>query len=171
MLDAILIAAEPVRASGAERVWITWCDQIAVSRVTLDAIAAVEEAEPSVAVVLPTIQRVDPYIHFERSDGVLTRVLQRREGDRMPAEGEADIGVFSLSRRSYIEELPDVAGSAERGSATGERNFLPLIPALARRGGAHTVSATDPIESVGINTPEELAYVEAWLSAGKARTE
>ena len=49
------------------------------------------------------------------------------------------------------------------GRGTGERNFLPFIPWLAGRKPVVTFPCTDPMEALGINTPEDLQQVEAWL--------
>jgi len=49
------------------------------------------------------------------------------------------------------------------GTTTGERNFLPFVPWLAQRRLVATFPCTDPMEAVGINTPDELRQVEAWL--------
>ena len=37
--------------------------------------------------------------------GRITDVLHRREGDAMPPKGESDIGLFALSRLTYLERL------------------------------------------------------------------
>jgi len=166
MLDAILLARPEVLRSRAKTVWITWCDQVAVRKETLDRLAGQERQRPEAALLLPTVQRETPYIHFERdAAGEIVRVLQRREGDTMPAEGEADLGLFGLSRAAYLELLPRFAATLDRGTGTGERNFLPFISWLQGRGVVRSVPATHWLESVGVNTPEELALVEAQLSA------
>lgn len=164
MLDAILIPLERVRALNPREVWITWCDQVAVESDTVTRLAATMAAEPRPALAFPTARRDNPYIHFTRGeDGRIRAVLQRREGDAMPAVGEGDIGLFALSGPAYLEALPGWAATATGGAGTSERNFLPFIPWLARRGPVVTVPATLPMEAVGINTPEELALVEAHL--------
>jgi NDP-sugar pyrophosphorylase family protein len=162
MLDAILCAREEVRAERPSRVWITWCDQIAVSPLTIAKLAEAEDEHPGAPLVLATVRRRDPYIHFERdAGGRITAVRQRREGDAMPAEGESDAGLFALSRNAYLGL--DRLAAPVAGLGTGERNFLPLIPALARSGDVVTVACEDPVEAVGINTPAELQAIEAYL--------
>jgi bifunctional UDP-N-acetylglucosamine pyrophosphorylase/glucosamine-1-phosphate N-acetyltransferase len=165
MLDAILLARECVTAATPDRVWITWCDQVAVHRETLERLVAIESEVVAPALVMPTHVSRNPYIHFARGlDRRITRVLHRREGDDMPSTGESDIGVFSLSGRVYLEELVRYDAEAESGAATHERNFLPFIPWLARDADVVTFPCTAPIEAVGINTPAELACVERWLA-------
>jgi hypothetical protein len=74
------------------------------------------------------------------------------------------MGLFAMSVAAYGERLPAYAREAAIGSITGERNFLPFIPWLARTDRVTTFPCEDPMEAVGINTPEELALVEQYLS-------
>ena len=163
MLDAILIGARAAEVEHADRAWIVWCDQVAVLVSTLTRLADTERRDPA-DVIFPTVSGSAPYIHFPRdAEGRIVEVLQRREGDVMPEYGESDMGVFSLSAAALRKELPAFDRATTSGAGTGERNFLPFIPWLARRSRVLTVPCTDPREAVGINTPEELASVESWL--------
>ncbi|MFN7914453.1 MAG: NTP transferase domain-containing protein [Vicinamibacterales bacterium] len=164
MLDAILLARPLVEASAAGDVWITWCDQVGVHPATVAALAGAAEAHPGAAMVMPTCTRPEPYIHLERdARGRIARVLHRREGDRMPAVGESDMGVFGLSRRAFVDDLHAYSTEASLGEGTGERNFLPFIPWVESRGGVVTFPCTEPEESTGVNTPDELAFIEHYL--------
>jgi len=170
MLDAILRAAPCIEPDTFDRVWIVWCDQVGVLPETLGRLVKAEPAG-SPALAFPVVRRTEPYIHFPRdADGRITGVLQRREHDTLPDEGESDMGVFSLSMTAYSERLPEFAASVSVGRGTGERNFLPFIPWLAARDLVVTVPCTDPHEAVGINTPDELAAVEAWLHRRTSRS-
>jgi bifunctional UDP-N-acetylglucosamine pyrophosphorylase/glucosamine-1-phosphate N-acetyltransferase len=185
MLDAIRIAEPALRAPAEQLgsdpdcspprwVWITWCDQIAVSAETAARLAReCDAASGDVAVVMPTVARGAPYIHLARdAEGRIARILQAREGDAMPARGEGDMGLFALSQRAFFEWLPRFdAEDAARGSGTGERNFLPFLAWLRGRGEVRTFPVTREIESVGINTREELARVERHLTMGGAAGE
>ena len=95
--------------------------------------------------------------------GRIVRVLHRREGDVMPAVGESDAGLFSLSLAAYLELLATFAAEPGTGTATGERNFLPFIPWASARGGVVTFPCTDPSEAIGVNTPDDLEVVERTL--------
>jgi bifunctional N-acetylglucosamine-1-phosphate-uridyltransferase/glucosamine-1-phosphate-acetyltransferase GlmU-like protein len=164
MLDAILAPLADVAARRAASVWITWCDQVAISEATVTGLAAITAGPAAPDLALPTAQVEQPYIHFVRDgNGRIAGVLQRREGDVMPPIGETDSGLFALSRQAYLEHLPVFARDQVPGAGTGERNFLPFVPWMARRGIVRTFPVRDPIESVGINTPEDLALVEAHL--------
>jgi bifunctional UDP-N-acetylglucosamine pyrophosphorylase / glucosamine-1-phosphate N-acetyltransferase len=164
MLDAILCAVPQVTRSDADVVWITWCDQVAVRSETATALAEMVNGRTRPALAFPTLTGPQPYIHFARNGaGQILNVLHRREGDEMPEYGESDIGLFALSRRAYLEDLPAFAGEASPGSGTGERNFLPFIPWLSARELVETLTVSDPVEAIGVNTPGELARVAAHL--------
>ena len=167
MLDAILLATPFLREDPPEWVWITWSDQIAILPQTAGALAATCDGAGDTAMVVATIERSDPYIHFERDrDGRIRHILHAREGDAMPERGESDMGLFAVSAHAYFELLPRYADEAAPGSATEERNFLPFIGWLHGQAEVLTISGHDPMESVGINTLEELARVETFLDDG-----
>jgi molybdopterin-guanine dinucleotide biosynthesis protein A len=164
MLDAILLAMPFVGRSRADEIWITWSDQVGVLPATVQRLADAMAAAPPPALALPTVVRDAPYIHFERDEaGRVSRLLQRREGDAMPARGESDMGLFAMARNAFEQELEAFARAGPSGRATGERNFLPFVPWLAGRRIVATVPCTDPMEAIGINTPAELRLVEDWL--------
>lgn len=166
MLDAIVLAAPIVRVRRPRRVAITWCDQIALSDATIRRVYQRAMAPDAPAMVLPTLMVDHPYIHFERdSSGSIVRVCQRREGDTMPANGETDMGLFDLSLEAYLDELAEFSRQTVADAGTGERNFLPFIPWLGARARVETVSGASRIETIGVNTPDELAAVEAHLAS------
>ena len=166
MLDAIMAAAPMVSADQPDSVWILWGDQVAVLPQTMARLAEVMSRQPAPPLAFPTVAASDPYIHFPRdASGRITGVLQRREGDTMPADGESDIGLFAMSRQTYERRLPEYAAVASPGRGTRERNFLPFIPWLAALDDVETFPCTDPREARGINTPEDLREVEAWLQS------
>jgi bifunctional N-acetylglucosamine-1-phosphate-uridyltransferase/glucosamine-1-phosphate-acetyltransferase GlmU-like protein len=165
MLDAILAAAPAVARQKPTRIAITWCDQLAVSATTVHRLRARAMASDAPALVFPTVETDRPYIHFDRnSTGRIVGVRHAREGDDMPSRGEGDVGLFDLSLDAYLEHLPAFARDAEPSASTRERNFLPFIPWLAARCPVETMAAVSAIEAVGINTPEELAAIEAHLT-------
>lgn len=164
MLDAILLADARVRAYEPRHVWITWCDQVAVHPRTVEGLAERSRPGSSAAVVLPTVNRADPYVLLVRdAAGRIVDILQRREGDPMPEAGETEMGLFSLSVDAYTRLLPEFARQDQAGATTRERNFLPFIPWVSARATVETFPAQDEIESVGVNTPDELRLVEDYL--------
>ncbi len=163
MLDALLAGRDAVLAHAPDRVWITWCDQVAISHATVIRLEALDASPDRPDLAMPLVEQSPPYVHFERDrEGRLTGVRQRREGDPMPDTGVSDAGLFSLSRRAYEQWLPEYAATARAGALTGERNFLPFVPWLATRGSIETFEAP-AVEARGVNTPEDLAAVEAHL--------
>lgn len=169
MLDAILAAAPEVRVHQPTDVWITWADQVGVLPETLRRLDAAMSEVPMPALALPTVLKEHPYIHFERdASGRIVRLLQKREGDLMPEQGESDMGVFALSAETFDRDLENYAREVVPGSGTGERNFVPFVPWIAQRARAVTVACTDPREAIGINTREELSTVEQWLREPQA---
>jgi bifunctional UDP-N-acetylglucosamine pyrophosphorylase/glucosamine-1-phosphate N-acetyltransferase len=166
MLDAILAATDAVRRHNPREVWITWCDQIAVHPRTVARLAALTEARRDAALIMPTVWRADPYIHLRRdSEGRIRQVLHRREGDEMPDVGESDMGLFALTAATFADLLPAYARDVEIGQATSERNFLPFIPWVAARRPVVTWPCEDPMEAVGVNTPEDRQQVERYFAA------
>jgi NDP-sugar pyrophosphorylase family protein len=171
MLDALLLAVPAAARFHTDRIWTVWCDQVGLLPATLSRLAEAERAVPPPALVFPTVRQSPPYIHFDRdTTGRIVRVLQRREQDAMPDQGESDMGLFAFSRNTFSELLVEFARDAATGRGTGERNFLPFIPWLAGRAGVVTIPSTDPREAVGVNTPEDLQLVEAWLEQRAAGT-
>jgi bifunctional UDP-N-acetylglucosamine pyrophosphorylase / glucosamine-1-phosphate N-acetyltransferase len=166
MLDAVLLARPAVEAALPRRVLITWCDQVAILPATVDRIVDAARSEPEPDLVLPTCLGEHPYVHLTRDHhGRIDGVLHRREGDAMPDRGESDAGVFDLSCDCYLQALPRYAVDPAIGARTGERNFVPFVARVAQSGVAVTVPCSEREEAIGINTPEELAVLEAHLRA------
>ena len=169
MLDAVLLAAPVIAQRAPDEVWITWGDQVGVLPATAARLAQAMAEPPRPAMALPTVRRTHPYTHFERAaSGAIVRLLQQREGDPMPEAGESDMGLFAVSRRAYDRQLTAYAEGVVPGHATGERNFVPFVPWLASRERVVTFPCTDEREAIGINTPEELRAMEAWLRSRQA---
>lgn len=165
MLDALLAGRDEVLARQPDRVWITWCDQVAISAHTVAKLVDLEKESPAAAVLLPVVHQPTPYIHLEHDHtGRLAAVRHRREGDTMPDVGLSDAGLFSLSREAFDRFLPEYSRAAALGAKTGERNFLPFLPWLAAQHPVRTFEI-DVNEARGVNTPDDLASVEQWLRA------
>jgi bifunctional UDP-N-acetylglucosamine pyrophosphorylase / glucosamine-1-phosphate N-acetyltransferase len=171
MLDAIMLAHPIVRDAAPDEAWLTWCDQVAIHPATLHRLATETASHPRAALVMPTVRRASPYIHLQRDgQGRIVEILHRREGDAMPSEGESDMGLFALPRASYVELLPRYVHDVTIGAATGERNFLPFISWANTSHEVVTFPSVDEMEAVGVNTPEELRAVEAYLAARESRS-
>ena len=171
MLDAILLACEAAKQRSPDRVWITWCDQVGVHPDTVTRLARVSRERADAPAIFPTTRQAPPYIHLERdSGGRIAKICQRREGDSMPEVGESDMGLFSLSADAYFTLLPQFAGETTVSASTRERNFLPFMPWLVQRGhDVVTFPATNELEAIGINTPDDRRRLETYLRALEQR--
>jgi bifunctional N-acetylglucosamine-1-phosphate-uridyltransferase/glucosamine-1-phosphate-acetyltransferase GlmU-like protein len=160
MGDAVARGLSEVRTAN---VLIVWGDQFALKSSSLEFCMRLLEGAAQPAAVCPTLLRTQPYIHFERdSGGAIVRVLQQREGDSLPSEGESDSGVFffrTAALRSCLAEL--LAGERAIGRLTGEQNFLPIFP-LIDTGPDQLITARimSTAESVGVNSRADAEYLE-----------
>jgi bifunctional N-acetylglucosamine-1-phosphate-uridyltransferase/glucosamine-1-phosphate-acetyltransferase GlmU-like protein len=166
MLDAILLASDKARHAQPSRLWITWCDQIAVHTKTIALLQRFSSESPEPDVVMPTARQQNPYIHLERDgDGRIAAIRHRREGDSMPPVGESDIGLFSLSAKAYFAWLPSFGLETGQSPRTRERNFLPFLPWMVRQGRrVVTFPCTHELEALGVNTPEDQRRVERYFA-------
>lgn len=74
------------------------------------------------------------------------------------------MGLFSLSAEAYLDLLPAFGREAGASTATRERNFLPFIPWLERRGhSVMTFPSTNELEAIGVNTPDDRRRLESYL--------
>ncbi len=147
---------------------IVWGDQVALRPESLDFSMRLHQGSAQPLAVCPTLWRDHPYIHFERgASGQVIRVLQAREGDRMPERGESDSGVFMFRTDALRRYLPQLLESGEcRGAKTGELNFLPIFPILdSEPGQLITAPIMNEAESVGVNSPADAEYLERQLLA------
>ncbi|HEY7450651.1 MAG TPA: NTP transferase domain-containing protein [Vicinamibacterales bacterium] len=166
MLDAILVPIADIRPDNPARVWITWCDQIAIHPATVEQLKQLSSQHHETPLIFPTMVREAPYIHLVRDEGGrILDIRHQREGDQMPARGESDMGLFSLSANAYFDRLVEFSARVERAAKTRERNFLPFITWLSQQGGmVRTFAGRDKEEAIGINTPDELRVIEQYLS-------
>jgi len=145
-----------------ESVFIIWGDQVFVSTKTIQETITNHFSSNEKGLTIP-ISFVDrPYVQylFNNDLSTLKEVKQSREGDTMGENGFTDVGVFCLSTinltnlwHAYLENVP-------RGLKTGEVNFLPFLSYLSTEvcWNVKTVFVKDPIESRGINTPQDMDF-------------
>ena len=166
MLDAILAPMSDARLDDPERIWITWCDQVAIHPATVEQLRQQSDRREAASLIFPTATRQAPYIHIVRDgQGRILDIRHQREGDEMPADGESDMGLFSLSREAYFARLVEFAAQVEPATKTRERNFLPFIAWLSHQGGdVQTFPCRDAEEAIGVNTPDDLRIVERYLA-------
>jgi bifunctional UDP-N-acetylglucosamine pyrophosphorylase/glucosamine-1-phosphate N-acetyltransferase len=163
MGDAVEIGAGAVMTPHCA---LLWGDQVAVRPSSVDAVLRLHQGPLAPDATIPVVLRRDPYIHFTRdAAGNVSGVLQKREGDTMPAEGESDTGFFCFRTAELRRLLRDLRPMPQaRGRATGEFNLLPVIPLAAqtsRRVLTPHLLAVE--ETVGINSAEDAMLVEPFL--------
>lgn len=182
MADAVEVGAQALGGSQSCDFLIIWGDQVTVQAETLCKV--IENHKASGAwLTLPTTWRRDPYIHIVRDgNGNVIGVLEAREGDAMPDEGENDCGVFMARGEHLLDGLMQLR-SATCDKATGyyrrvdnssslsrEFNFLPLITFWAKR---KKIVEALPIavrhESVGVNTQQDAAEASSNIRGWKHR--
>jgi len=144
-----------------DAVLIVWGDQVFVSTDTLTrAITAL--GMPQKHIVLPVTRMAVPYVEYVFEDQRLTKVLQTREGDITTPNGFSDVGTFLLGTEYLKPAWDDYLAGAQRGSGTGEINFLPFLPFLAAHGWTVTpLEVIDATEARGINTKDDLTFFQS----------
>lgn len=173
----IAVQTEPVGMADAverglglvntDNVLLIWGDQAAVRGESLDLAMGLHVESCALATV-PTVWRARPYIHLARdASGKIVHVLQAREGDPMPSEGESDTGVFLFRTGALSRALESMRTTGSgMGNVTKEWNLLPVLSQLDTLPG-NVLSA--PIiteeESVGVNTPAEAEFLASILEA------
>ena len=88
----------------------------------------------------------------------------------MPETGESDTGFFcfeTAALRRLLDRLRAKSGGV--GTATREFNLLPVIPMAAHREVVLTPRVMRVEETVGVNTREDAAAIEAFLGASRGR--
>jgi bifunctional N-acetylglucosamine-1-phosphate-uridyltransferase/glucosamine-1-phosphate-acetyltransferase GlmU-like protein len=84
----------------------------------------------------------------------------------MPETGESDTGFFCFDTTA-LHRLLDLlrAASGSVGTTTREFNLLPVIPLAAQQEVLLTPRVMRLEETVGVNTSEDAAIVEAYLGS------
>jgi bifunctional UDP-N-acetylglucosamine pyrophosphorylase / glucosamine-1-phosphate N-acetyltransferase len=162
MADAVL-AASDLPCGRARTLVVLWGDQVGVTRQTIVRALAVHDTHalrPAITVPLAVVDA--PYVHYEfdgdaSSDGRLTAVRQRREGDTLPGVGLADCGCFIVSPGLVLPALRRLSASGLlAGRLSHEQNFLQALPFLAREMPVVGVSGGTLADTIGLNSSADL---------------
>ena len=164
MGDAILGSIDAWRAAAAALV--IWGDQVLISRDTLARAIDAQGGRPK-SVIIPVTRVEAPYVEYLfGQSGRLEAVKQTREGDVCSPRGYSDVGTFLMSVEGLQDAWDQYLAGAQKGASTGEVNFLPFLPYLARHGWTvEAIEVADADEARGVNTPADLAYARAILAA------
>lgn len=157
--------------SRAQAILIVWGDQVFVTQNTLSAAYALHGGDAR-TLALPVVRSPDPYTEYIfADDGCLRAVRQSREGEHCGPNGYTDAGTFVLSVKHLQTAWTAFLSAAPRGALTGEVNFLPFLPFLSSSGWRvkHLV-LTDSREARGVNTPDDLEYLQSAIAMDGARS-
>jgi bifunctional UDP-N-acetylglucosamine pyrophosphorylase/glucosamine-1-phosphate N-acetyltransferase len=163
MGDAVEIGAAEVMTSHTS---VAWGDQVALRPSSVEAVLRLHQGPLAPDITIPTVLRSNPYIHFERdAEGRINKLLQAREGDPMPQQGESDTGFFCFRTEALRHLLAEMRKSpTAHGGRTAEFNLLPVIPfAASRSHRILTPHIMDVEETIGINTVDDSRRVEPFL--------
>ncbi len=147
--------------SQAETILIVWGDQVFVSEDTFMRSLKTHAGVPK-TIALPLSVVTAPYVEYSFDvNSRLIDIKQSREGDSCAAVGLADVGTFVLSVSDLLHEWYAYLKQVKQGSRTNEINFLPFLPFLSANGWrVHRVEVTNPVETRGINTPDDLLFFQ-----------
>jgi bifunctional N-acetylglucosamine-1-phosphate-uridyltransferase/glucosamine-1-phosphate-acetyltransferase GlmU-like protein len=141
---------------------VHWVDQVTILPDTLINTFRFCSRNPDCSLALPTADVPNPYVHFVTNEyGQLVRVLQAREGDRMPVIGRKDLGsfVFRTDALRAIINTPHIFSLA-KGLITREFNLLPLFPLFEYCGnGVEMLNIGSQDQSQDVNTPDDIITV------------
>jgi NDP-sugar pyrophosphorylase family protein len=148
--DAVRIGIQDIEDD--EACIVVWGDQVGISE---DTVTRVSDAlrQGVAGLILPLAEVASPYVWYcVRQSGV--DVGRRRDGDVPPPKGKTDVGTFGFRPahvRPYLE-------SEEAGLPSGsrERDFVYVVPVVARRHGLHVVTVNDISETLAINDQNDL---------------
>ena len=144
-------------------VLIVWGDQVHVSNNTISDVLKKTSSKKDNHLILPISVQDDPYVEyiFNSSRTELKNIKQSREGDKCSPGGFSDIGVFCLSTKNIKHYWDEYLNCFEKGTSTGEINFLPFLILLSENNWEmDTVLIEDNTEARGVNTPDDLAYFQ-----------
>jgi bifunctional UDP-N-acetylglucosamine pyrophosphorylase/glucosamine-1-phosphate N-acetyltransferase len=160
MGDAI-IGAYPHWAI-AQTLLVVWGDQIHISTSTLSRALLQHRSVLGNHCTIPTVMLEGPYVQYcFDEEEQLTDIRETREGAVCDATGYSDVGTFVLEVAGLRDAWDRYSQQRKAGAMTGEVNFLPFLPYLARNGWPTArVSVDDPTEARGINSMDDLKFFQ-----------
>ncbi|MDR3310138.1 MAG: NTP transferase domain-containing protein [Oscillospiraceae bacterium] len=164
---AVLCAA-PLLSGFGGTVLVTCGDMPLVARATFGALLDAHRAGGNAATVLadlrpPEETELPPFGRVVRGgDGGFARIVEARDltAPEDCASRELNTGVYAFDARSLLAALPAIGSANSQGEI-----YLTDAPAiiLASGGRVGVVSRALGDETLGVNTPEDLAVVDTLL--------
>jgi len=146
----------------AETLFVVWGDQIHISKSTLRSALSHPQESSGRHCTIPTVLLDQPYVQycFDQQDR-LTAIRETREGAVCDPLGFSDVGTFLLDVGGLRDAWDCYRRERNAGAVTGEINFLPFLPYLARHGWqVSRIAVEDPVEARGINSLEDLRFFQ-----------
>lgn len=154
-----VLCALPEILGGDAQVWILSGDVPLIRPQTLEGLAeAAHGTDAGLCVGTMRAQGQSGYGRLLRDEDGAPRCI-REERDCVPEEfavTECNAGLYAVQASHLHAELPSLGSD----NAQGEIYLTDLVEVRARRGRVAVVSL-DPTEAAGVNTPEQLAALEA----------
>ena len=146
---------------------VVWGDQVNVSTHTVARAIQLHGGRTS-RIVIPTVERISPYVQYIFGDSNLIDVREAREGHAMDPAGRSDVGVFIISASELAPLLDDYEAYQARSVVTGELNLLPFFPHAARRGWlVEQLDIVNVHEAIGVNTQDELDFAASRIRGAR----
>jgi molybdopterin-guanine dinucleotide biosynthesis protein A len=148
---------------------VCWVDQVGISE-SLIVQACNNVQINNVDAVIPLIYLDKPYVKIHRSaSGKLTHWEYQREGDE-PTSGYTDVGLFVLDTQKLVKAMTSCPDEERVVSPlTKELNFLDFLCEFGQFNEIGYVISDDNLNSVAINTPQELLRAEDLISKERDR--
>jgi bifunctional UDP-N-acetylglucosamine pyrophosphorylase/glucosamine-1-phosphate N-acetyltransferase len=146
----------------AANVFVVWGDQIHISTSTLQRALSHHHESSGRHCTIPTLVLDKPYVQycFDEQDR-LTAIRETREGAVCDPRGFSDVGTFLLDVDGLRDDWDLYRRERNAGAVTGEINFLPFLPYLAKHGWqVSRIAVEDPVEARGINSLEDLKFFQ-----------
>jgi len=177
------VQAEPLGMGdaifGAESHWgsaqtllVVWGDQIHISASTLERVIVEHLGSSGPHCTIPAVLLDRPYVQYcFDAGGALTEIRETREGAKCDAIGFSDVGTFALAVEGLRDSWNAYQLEGRAGALTGEINFLPFLPYLARnRWPIRRVTVDDPLEARGVNSQEDLQFFQQMYRGDKRQS-
>jgi CTP:molybdopterin cytidylyltransferase MocA len=156
-LDAIIAGLQPGEVDAAV---IVWCDQVGVSRQTVQETASSLDAYD---VSIPFVNMASPYVWLDILYDVVTNVGRSRDGDTAPKIGLADVGVFGLSIQA-LKKLSGVRSELIKNLGPRELDFTYAIPFLTQSFPTKLIARPSAQEAIAVNSKLDLRIAKEALA-------
>jgi len=152
----------------SEWVLTVWGDHVGASRVRTPEFFSIAESTDA-DFYLPMVLRTNPYVYFEvDKTGSTLKFFETHTGAPRVNEGFSDCGFFLFKKSIVLEFLGKYLLSLPKESKI-EVNFLSLFSEMQKSGIVFSpIFLEDEILSLGVNTPEEIEYLEAKFKQEKS---